>query len=55
MENKKQVAKQLLLEFKGENYIFGLDIFDQLGGEVSKLGKRGAFQIVAKVIYLCCK
>ena len=40
MEKTKQKAKQLLLEFKGENYVFGCEIFDRLGAEVVKLGKR---------------
>jgi len=40
MENTKQWAKKLLHDFKGENYIFGLDIYDRLGEEAAKLGKK---------------
>jgi alcohol dehydrogenase class IV len=40
MEMIRQKAKQLLHGFKGENYVFGVDVFDQLGTEVAKLGKK---------------
>lgn len=40
MEVIKQKARQLLREFKGENYQFGVGVFDQLGIEVAKIGKR---------------
>lgn len=40
MEMIKQRAKQLLYGFKGENYVFGLDVFNRLGTEVAKLGKK---------------
>ncbi len=40
MENIKQKAQQFLREFKGGNYVFGIDVFDQLGTEVAKLGQR---------------
>jgi alcohol dehydrogenase class IV len=40
MEIISQKAIQLLQEFKGENYTFGIGVFDQLGREVVKIGKR---------------
>lgn len=40
METIKQQAKQLLVEFRGEAYIFGIGVIDCLGAEVAKLGKR---------------
>lgn len=40
MENAKQQAKEFLQDFKRENYIFGLDIYDRLGEEVAKLGEK---------------
>ena len=40
MDIIKDKAKQFLCEFKGDNYVSGVGIFDQLGMEVSKLGKR---------------
>jgi alcohol dehydrogenase len=40
MENIRQKAFQLLHEFKGENYTFGVGVFDQLGEEVAKIGKK---------------
>jgi alcohol dehydrogenase class IV len=40
MENTKQQAKKFLHDFKKEDYTFGLEVFDRLGEEVAKLGKR---------------
>jgi alcohol dehydrogenase len=40
MENKKQNAIRLLKEFKGDNYIFGLDCIDQVGELTAKHGKK---------------
>ena len=40
MENIKQKAKQFLNDFKGDNYVSGIDVFNQVGKEVGKLGKR---------------
>jgi len=40
MENTKLQAKKYLKDFKGERYINGLEVFDSLGEELSKLGKR---------------
>ena len=42
MENIKQKAKQFLYDFKGDNYISGVDVFDLLGKEVGKLGRKVA-------------
>jgi alcohol dehydrogenase len=36
----KEKAIRLLHEFKGENYIFGIDVLKQLGNEVTKIGKK---------------
>lgn len=36
----KQKAAQLLHEFKGGNYTFGVGVFDQLGAEIAKTGKK---------------
>ena len=36
MEIIRQKAAQLLREFKGGNYTFGVGVFDQLGAEVAK-------------------
>jgi len=40
MGNTKQQAQQLLKDFKGENYIFGLEVTGCLGKEVVKSGKK---------------
>lgn len=40
MEIIRQKAIQLLQGFKGENYTFGVGVFDQLGSEVAKIGKK---------------
>lgn len=40
METIKQQARQLLVDFRGDNYIFGIGVIDRLGAEVAKLGKR---------------
>lgn len=39
MKQIKETASQLLKEFKGDNYIFGLGVLDQLGSQASLLGK----------------
>jgi len=38
MDDLKKKAKKLLEEFKGDNYIFGLDCLDKLGGLAAPLG-----------------
>jgi len=40
MEMIKEKAKRLLLEFKGDHYISGVDVFERLGTELSRLGKK---------------
>ena len=45
MEPLQQRAKQLLREFKGENYLFGVNVFDRLGTEVIKLGRKASVVI----------
>ena len=40
MENIKQKAKQFLFEFKGENYVSGVDVFKCLGTEAAQLGQK---------------
>ena len=40
MENIKQQAKQFLFDFKADNYVSGVGIFNLIGNEVSKLGKK---------------
>lgn len=40
MEIIRQKAAQLLLEFKGGNYTFGVGVFDQLGAEIAKTGNK---------------
>jgi len=40
MEHIKETARKLLKGFKGENYTFGIGVFDQLGSQVAKLGKK---------------
>ena len=40
MEQIKDKARQLLKGFKGDNYTFGIGVFDQLGSQVAKLGQK---------------
>lgn len=40
MESSKHTAIQLLKGFKGENYTFGLGVFDQLGEQVRTFGRK---------------
>ena len=40
METIRQKAIQLLQEFKGENYVFGADVENQLGKQAAKMGKK---------------
>lgn len=40
MDDLKRRAQQLLNEFKGEKYIFGLDRLDQLGGLAAPFGRK---------------
>lgn len=40
MEQIKETARQLLKGFKGENYAFGIGVFDQLGSQVATLGQK---------------
>jgi len=40
METIKQQAKQLLFDFRGDKYIFGIGVANRLGAEVAKFGKR---------------
>ncbi|UCD29159.1 MAG: iron-containing alcohol dehydrogenase [Planctomycetota bacterium] len=40
MADKKQQAAELLRQFKGDNFIFGLDCFNQLGKQAASFGKR---------------
>jgi len=42
MADKKQQAAELLRQFKGDNFIFGLGCFDKLGQQAASLGKRVA-------------
>lgn len=39
-DNSKQKAKELLVEFKEDKYVFGIGVAGRLGAEVAKLGKR---------------
>ncbi|NLK08990.1 MAG: iron-containing alcohol dehydrogenase [Firmicutes bacterium] len=39
METQKQKACELLKKFKGDTYVFGLDVLDKVGAEAVKLGK----------------
>jgi len=39
---KKHKAAQMLHEFKGDKYIFGLDVFNQLGREAAKIGRKAS-------------
>ena len=45
METIKQKASQLLIDFKGDHYVSGINVFDRLGTEVAKLGQRVAVVI----------
>jgi alcohol dehydrogenase len=40
MEDIKQKAGQLLNNFKGENYTYGLEVIDELAGQVTSHGKK---------------
>lgn len=40
MRKTRQEAIELLQNFKGENYVFGVGVFHQLGKEASKIGKK---------------
>ena len=40
MENIKLKAKQFLYDFKGDNYISGVGVFNRIGKEASKLGRK---------------
>ena len=40
METIQQKAKRLLFDFKGDNYIYGADVFSRLGTETVKLGQK---------------
>ena len=40
MENIKLKAKQFLYDFKGDNYISGVGVFNLIGKEVGKLGRK---------------
>ena len=42
MGNKLERARELLREFKGDDYVFGLSCLDQLGRLVAGVGKRAA-------------
>ena len=42
MEQKKQRARQLLKDFKGDRYVCGLGCLDQLGALVAGLGTKAA-------------
>ena len=33
-------ARQLITQFKGEDYLFGLQILDQVGGMAARLGSK---------------
>lgn len=45
MKAKKDRAAKFLQEFKGDNYIFGLDCFDHLGRHASPLGQKASVVI----------
>jgi len=42
MADKKQQAAELLRQFKGDNFIFGLGCFDQLGNQAASFGKKAS-------------
>jgi len=42
MEIYSNKAAQMLHEFKGDNYVFGLDVFNQLGTEATKIGRKAS-------------
>jgi len=42
MDDRKQRARKLIKEFKGETYVYGLGCFDRLGEQVAALGRRAA-------------
>lgn len=45
MHEKKRQARELINVFKGDDYIYGLDCFDRLGGQAAALGRRAAVVI----------
>ena len=42
MSNRKDKARKLLREFKGNDYVFGLECLDRLGGLAAPLGRHAA-------------
>jgi alcohol dehydrogenase len=40
MESLKSKARELLKEFKGDTFVFGVDCYDQLGAKTAELGTR---------------
>ena len=42
MEIYSNKAAQMLHDFKGDNYVFGLDVFNHLGTEAAKIGRKAS-------------
>ncbi len=46
--NRRQAAREFLAEFKGDSYIFGLGVLDQLGDAARTVGRRASVVISGK-------